>query len=383
MAISPPSSPSPVGKRAWVTLVTNPTYLAGLLALHRTLISVSSYPLVVMTTPTLPLSSQALISSYGIQVRLVPHLAPSSEQNHPGFDPSFVRFADTWTKLRAFGLTEFDKIILIDVDMIFLRGMDELFDMELPGQDWIAAAPACVCNPFKLEHYPRDWIPANCSFRHQSTLSTLSSPPTPSSSSPRTAHLLNGGLVVLHPSISTFDTILDHLNNSPQIPNYKFPDQDLLAEVFQGRWKPLPWWCNALKTLRSVHKPIWKDGEVRLIHYILDKPWNKRPVSLPPYQSTIHELPLTPDSPESYPNHPSNNVGGGGENTTTTSNEPIRRRPLPPRLLDAVKKTGPQESLRDYEEVHKWWWIVYEDLLDEMKGSGDERWKEVDQWVKR
>ncbi|WWD17979.1 hypothetical protein CI109_102425 [Kwoniella shandongensis] len=365
MAISPPPEPTDVGKRAWVTLVTNPSYLAGLLTLHRTLTSVSSYPLVVMTTPTLPPSSQALIESYGIPTRSVPHLSPSSSQNHPGFDPSFVRFADTWTKLRAFGLTEFEKIVLIDVDMIFTRsGMDELFDMALPGEDWIAAAPACVCNPFKLEHYPKDWIPANCLFQNQSTHSTLSSLPPSSPSAPRTAHLLNGGLVVLHPSRATFDDILDHLNNSPQVPDYKFPDQDLLAEVFKGKWKPLPWWCNALKTLRAVHKDIWRDEEVRLIHYILDKPWNKRPASLPAYTDTINQLPLTPISPDGSTNGPP-------------------RRPLPRGLLDSVKSAAPQESLRDYEEVHKWWWIVYEDLLDEMKTRGDERWKEVDQWVKR
>jgi len=34
---------------------------------------------------------------------------------------------------------------------------------------------------------------------------------------------------------------------------------------------------NALKTSRSVHKGLWRDEEVRCLHYILpDKPWKKR-----------------------------------------------------------------------------------------------------------
>jgi hypothetical protein len=29
-----------------------------------------------------------------------------------------------------------------------------------------------------------------------------------------------------------------------------------------------------LKTLRTAHPQIWRDEEVKNIHYILDKPWN-------------------------------------------------------------------------------------------------------------
>ena len=39
----------------------------------------------------------------------------------------------------------------------------------------------------------------------------------------------------------------------------------------------MPWVYNALKTLRVVHKNLWRDDEVRCLHYILtDKPWNAR-----------------------------------------------------------------------------------------------------------
>ncbi|WRT63975.1 uncharacterized protein IL334_000902 [Kwoniella shivajii] len=354
----------PIEGKAWITLITNPSYIPGLLVLQRTLSSVSAYPLVVMTTPGLSNSSREIIRSFAIPVIEVPHLSPS-EGRHGGFDPSFARFNDAWTKLQVFGLTQFEKLILIDSDMIFLRGMDELFEYELPGEDWIAASPACVCNPFKISHYPKDWIPSNCSLSVQNPYSTLDSPPIPPSESTRTSHLLNSGLVVFHPSQDKMDKLIHHLNTSPSIPDLKFPDQEVMADVFRGKWKPLPWWCNALKTERAVHKNIWKDEEVRLIHYILDKPWNHRPTCLAPHESTHIQLPPTPITP------------------TSSSMTKIARRPLPDGLLEAVKSTPSQKSLTDYDDVHAWWWIAYEDLLDEWKRENKQSWREIDAYVKR
>lgn len=109
-----------------------------------------------MATDSLQQSSREVLKHAGLEIVDVEHLTPASGQ-HNGFDPTFVRLNDAWTKLRVFGLTQYDRIVLIDSDMIFLRGMDEIFDLELPGHDWIAAAPACICNPLKIAHYPEDW----------------------------------------------------------------------------------------------------------------------------------------------------------------------------------------------------------------------------------
>ena len=96
-------------------------------------------------------------------------------------------------------------------------------------------------------------------------------------SSPRPYTLLNSGLFVLTPSATLAQSIVDFLHTSPLVPTFSFPDQDFLAAFFQGRWKPLPWVYNALKTLRAIHKNLWRDEEVRCLHYILpDKPWKTR-----------------------------------------------------------------------------------------------------------
>ena len=62
-----------------------------------------------------------------------------------------------------------------------------------------------------------------------------------------------------------------------------FPDQDLLQHVFPNRpgvppkWVTLPWYYNAIKTFRYWHGEFYSDDEVRCLHYIVDKPWKRRP----------------------------------------------------------------------------------------------------------
>lgn len=90
----------------------------------------------------------------------------------------------------------------------------------------------------------------------------------------------NGGLQVVNPSEILYKLILERMQTSSAVENYEFADQSLLSDLFRGRWVALPYTYNALKTLRweDVHAPIWRDQEVKNIHYILSpKPWDEQP----------------------------------------------------------------------------------------------------------
>ena len=92
--------------------------------------------------------------------------------------------------------------------------------------------------------------------------------------------MLNSGLLVVVPSAGAFEALTTHLATDPAVAQYSFPDQELLSAVFRERWAPLPYVYNALKTLRweGVHRPIWRDGGVKVVHYILSpKPWSEDP----------------------------------------------------------------------------------------------------------
>ena len=89
----------------------------------------------------------------------------------------------------------------------------------------------------------------------------------------------NGGLQVVNPSQHLYDTILKSMASSSSVEKYEFADQSLLSDVFWGRWMPIPYIYNALKTLRwdGVHSAIWRDDQVKNIHYILSpKPWDEK-----------------------------------------------------------------------------------------------------------
>lgn len=62
----------------------------------------------------------------------------------------------------VFSLVEYDRVVLLDGDMLVRRNMDELMELELDGPEdegdrVFAASHACACNPLKKSHYPKAW----------------------------------------------------------------------------------------------------------------------------------------------------------------------------------------------------------------------------------
>jgi lipopolysaccharide biosynthesis glycosyltransferase len=167
--------------------------------------------------------------------------------------------------------------------MLVRKNMDELIEMPL-GDDEIAATHACTCNPRKLPHYPSDWCfhslgafyiaplirlhrtPQNCGHTYSRSSSdgslNISVPLQPSPCASQTLHTLNSGLVVANPSAQLCEGILQTLNTNSDVPNMKFPDQDLLSLHFRGKVRFLGYEYNALKTLRECHTKLWRDDEV-------------------------------------------------------------------------------------------------------------------------
>ena len=259
----------------WTTLITNTAYLSGLLTLDYSLKKYGTmYPLVALYTDSFPPEGHKALDVRKIPKKKVKYLLPSTHKDFSN-DP---RFYDCWSKLTPFSLDEFDRVVQLDSDMLVLRNMDELMDIQLdpPGNDGkgqkvFAASHACVCNPLKKPHYPKDWIPANCAFTSQhgqpDEAQRSGAPPTAGLGMP------NGGLQVVAPSKAVYDLISNHLTTGA-VAAYEFADQSLLGDLFSGRWVSLPYTYNALKTLRDIHKEIWRDSEVKNVHYILDKPWD-------------------------------------------------------------------------------------------------------------
>lgn len=248
--------------KAWAALLTQPSYLVGVRALRASLERAgSAYPLVVVVTAGIGAEDRAVLESEGCLLREVEPIRPPS-----GLQDSYAnaRFAEVWTKLAVWRLTEFERLVVLDADMLVTQDMDELFDLAL-DDDEIAACHACRCNPNRIASYPASWTPAGCAY----TAIAASGDGAQEVADP----YFNGGTLVLRPDERVFDDLLAELADVEDLTRYVFAEQDFLNAHFRGRWVALPYVYNALKTLPFQHPALWDEAAVKNIHFIIDKPW--------------------------------------------------------------------------------------------------------------
>lgn len=114
-------------KYAYVTVLTSRDYLDGIRTLLFSLNKVkSSYPLIVLVPVGFDSQCQQVIKAWGANVEIAEDIdlgTLAEKQARPYWNNTFL-------KLRVFNLTQFEKIVYIDSDMIVLRNLDHLFEKE-------------------------------------------------------------------------------------------------------------------------------------------------------------------------------------------------------------------------------------------------------------
>ncbi|XVE95637.1 hypothetical protein REPUB_Repub02eG0115600 [Reevesia pubescens] len=136
-----------------------------------------------------------------------------------------------YSKFRLWQLTDYDKIIFIDADLLILRNIDFLFEMP--------------------------------------EISAIGN----------NATLFNSGVMVVEPSNCTFQLLMDHIN---EIISYNGGDQGYLNEIFTW-WHRIPKHMNFLKHFWEGDEEEKKQMKTRLfganppilyvLHYLGNKPW--------------------------------------------------------------------------------------------------------------
>jgi glycogenin glucosyltransferase len=216
------------------TLCNGEGYLPGVEALGGSLkASGTTEPMLLMVTPEVRPATRERLATQGWTIREVQPI----ENPNPATQQMLPRFGAAYTKLRAWQLTDFDKVVMLDADTVVLQRIDELFD-----RPEIAAAPDF-------------FLPDRFS----------------------------SGVMVLDPSESTFDRMLDALSGAS---SYDGGDQGFL-NMFFADWYAmsvehrLPVGYNMahfIYQFMRAHSSAWEklQGEVKVVHYLVQKPWRAR-----------------------------------------------------------------------------------------------------------
>jgi len=229
---------------AYCTLLSNPEYLPGAVALARSLQAVRACaPLIVLIPEhTGGRVDHRLLERHGCQVRVVAALPLSQEfcERHRsaalgraapftrGLKPPFHETLDNFLKLRCWELTEYEKIVFLDADAVVVRNVDRLFEYPAFG-----AAPNLYQD---LEDVGR----------------------------------MNSGVFVAKPSAVEFRRLLGQLDAPGAF--WRRTDQTFLEAMFPD-WCVLPHWYNTLQYLFFNQPRLWIAERIAIIHYQYEKPW--------------------------------------------------------------------------------------------------------------
>lgn len=117
--------------KAYLTLLSTDDYLDGTLALYESLQMVGAkYPLVVAITNNISPTTRSVLLQKKIETIEVQDFTYRDSCNKLFVRRGMPHWTHTAAKIRIFGLTQFEKIIFLDSDMMVIKNIDHLFDYE-------------------------------------------------------------------------------------------------------------------------------------------------------------------------------------------------------------------------------------------------------------
>ncbi|GGB58376.1 glycosyl transferase [Roseibium aquae] len=228
---------------AYVTLVTNPDYVTGAVALLRSLRwTQTQADLVVMVTPGLDEPDLAPLLPFEPRIARCERLPTCEAFNArhergrlhgaapftKGGKPVFHTPLDNFVKLRLWQLADYDSVVFIDADAIVLKTCDKLF-----GYPSFCAAP----NVYE-------------------SLGDF--------------HRLNSGVFTAIPDPETFADMIQRLDQPDVF--WRRTDQTFLETYFPD-WHGLPVFYNMLQYVWFNMPELWCWGDIHVLHYQYEKPW--------------------------------------------------------------------------------------------------------------
>lgn len=115
--------------KAYITLLSTNQYLDGVLTLNQSLIDTGAkYPLVVGVTSDIYPEVRNILFQKKLQIIELQDFSYRADCKTNFIARGMPHWYHTAAKIRIFGLTEFEKLVYLDSDMLVLKNLDHLFD---------------------------------------------------------------------------------------------------------------------------------------------------------------------------------------------------------------------------------------------------------------
>lgn len=115
--------------KAYITLLSNEKYFDGVVILYRTLLKLQSqYPLYCMLSITIDNDVESRLEKIGVKCIRLSRKTIGADINAESGSLTFSHWAQTFDKLQVWGLTQFEKLVFVDSDMLIRSNIDSLFE---------------------------------------------------------------------------------------------------------------------------------------------------------------------------------------------------------------------------------------------------------------
>lgn len=225
-------------KYTYMTLLGSDNYLKGTLALIKSLeLQNTKYPITVLVTDNVSDRVKSVLDHKHINYIIADKVNISDNVRQRNIKSGFTNWSNTFSKLLIFGMTQFDKIVFLDSDMMVLKNLDHLF--RKPHLSAVVAGKT---------------YPGNEEWKD-----------------------LNSGIMVIVPKEEEDKKLINSLENLPL--KNGFGDQDVL-QAYYPSWKKdkslhLEEEYNVFAKYEPYFLSTYPEKEIKVLHFVGKvKPWN-------------------------------------------------------------------------------------------------------------
>jgi len=250
-------------KQAYVTLCVGDNSVQGTMVLFHSLSKVKTKRKFVAMVRNVSESNLLRLKSFGVEIV---KNEPLDIELLASVEDMEDRDQKLMSKLRVWELVQYQKIVQMDSDMIALQNVDELFEMPE-----ISACPMSDDDEKILFYeragiHPRDYIKLEAIPENPRLLPGWSG--------------LNSGIVVLKPSLETFNDMMSQLSKYPR--RLCCPSQEFLYNYFERKRSffrlPTVYNTRRLGNLKDARQSQLFEQYAKVYHFVYHvKPWENAP----------------------------------------------------------------------------------------------------------